>query len=112
MIIITLTFLFTPPSNANQVIRIEIGDKYKNYSQEELRKRVWQLERAVYQLQDKVYELSSKPVPTETWTCYIKSFGKTYSATSSSKTKSEAEVMQKCSEDSHSMHCNKVKCGK
>ena len=41
-------------------IRIEIGTDYKKYSNDELRRRVYDLERAVGQLQDQVFQLAMR----------------------------------------------------
>jgi hypothetical protein len=104
-----------------EVYRIEVGRdrSYDNYSNQELRRRVWQLERAVQQLQQKVFQLEMKPteivlpVQKNEWTCRISSFGKTHISTARTKAKAMADVIQKCSSATSAVHCDEdeVSCG-
>ena len=101
-------------------IRIEVGKDYEGYSNEELRRRVWQLERAVSQLQDQVFELAIRDggtrinIPsTAMWTCSIQSFGKTHVSTGMTKASAQADALRKCSDATNAIHCHDtdVKCG-
>ena len=101
-------------------IRIEVGKDYEGYSNEELRRRVWQLERAVSQLQDQVFELAIRDgstrinIPTTAmWTCTIQSFGKTHVSTGMTKAAAQADALRKCSDATNAIHCHDsdVKCG-
>jgi hypothetical protein len=107
---------FLVPSNfvsAAEPIRIEIGRNYERYSNDELRRRVYDLERAVAQLQDQVFHLSirergnptapARPAPE--WTCSIQSFGKTHVATGNTRASAIAQVLKKCSDASSAIHC-------
>lgn len=108
------------PGKADEPIRIEIGKNYDGYSNEELRRRVWQLERAVTQLQDQVFQLAirggegSKVTPAATWTCFTQSFGKTFTASAATKANSLAQVLKKCGDATNAIHCkeSEVKCDK
>lgn len=103
---------------ADSIIKIEVG-KHKDYSNDELRERVWNLERAVQQLQDKVFELSKNQTKAaDMVSCYINTpFDGTFTATAATETAAKGEVMAKCGKGvdaGGSIHCseNKVKCGK
>lgn len=93
---------------AEDIFRIKISKDYNKYSNEELRERVWQLERAVEQLQTRIFHLEAKPnqAPQKEWTCRIQVFGKTHIASGSTKGSAIAKVLEKCSNASHSIHCN------
>lgn len=110
---LTLVSLLLPlplHSRPREVFKIEIGGDYQHYSKKELRRRVWQLERAVSQLQDQVFQLamdnnrphygSGRP-----WTCHIQSFGETFTAGGGTRASAVAQVLQKCSKASSSIHC-------
>lgn len=97
--------------------RIEVGRDYSKYSKQELRRRVWQLERAVSQLQDQVFQIAlakNQPVAAALtpWTCHIQSFG-TFTATELTKTAAKAKVLKACGDNSNPVHCSEkdVKCG-
>lgn len=80
---------------------------------QELKDRIWMLERAVAQLQNKVFALSKKQAPkTKPYTCYIKVFSKTFSATHASKMKAKVDVIKECTTKNSSIHCDEdeVKC--
>ena len=104
--------LRSPSAHALEPIRIEVGSNYEGYSNEELRRRVHQLERAVEQLQDQVFQLAvrdrgdSRPLPTvNNWTCSIQSFGKTHIASGNTKASALAQVLKKCSDATNAIHC-------
>ena len=108
---LTLVFLFITSIalKADEPIRIEIGKNYSGYSNEELRRRVWQLERAVAQLQDQVFQLA---VRNETqirnggqWTCSIQSFGKTHVSSGISRASALAQTLKKCGDATNPIHC-------
>jgi hypothetical protein len=102
--------------------RIEAGKDYHDYSNEELRRRVWTLERAVSQLQDQVFQLALRNggsalgdsnANSTTWTCRIESFGKTFVSSGKTKSIALALVLKKCADASNAIHCHEedVKCG-
>lgn len=106
-------------------IHIEIGKSYDGYSEEELRRRVWQLERAVAQLQDQVFQLAvrdsysnnngsqfAEKTAKNEWTCTIQAFGKTHIGNASTRASALAKVQKKCSEASNAIHCSEseAKC--
>jgi len=113
-----LTFMTLLPVNAQvrprDVFKIEIGSDYDRYSERELRRRVWELERAVAQLQDQVFQLAmdkKKYRPKyksyrKKWTCHMKSFGKTFSATKSTRGEALAKVLKECSKHTSAVHCD------
>ena len=101
------------------IIRIDVGRNDKNVSSDELRQRVWELERAVQQLQMRVFSLEmtggQKPPISTFTTCYIKTpFDGTFSATEPTETAARAAALEKCGAKANGIHCNErnVKCGK
>ena len=116
-LLLLLVFITIPSySKSREVFKIEVGSNYDSYSNKELRRRVWQLERAVEQLQEQVFQLAmDKNGPgyghTGLWTCHIQSFG-THTATGLTRAGALAEVLKKCGDASNPIHCkeNDVKC--
>ncbi|MFN8792535.1 MAG: hypothetical protein ACK5Y2_13860 [Bdellovibrionales bacterium] len=103
-------------TQAADPIRIEIGKSYDGYTNDELRRRVWQLEKAVSQLQDNVLQLAmnkGSAAPTKLWTCQIQSFGKTHLASGETKASALAQTLKKCSDATSAIHCEEsdVSCG-
>lgn len=112
------------PVFAIDPIRIEIGQNYDRYSNDELRRRVYDLERAVAQLQAEVFHLSLKDrmnpkttanptAPTKEWTCTLQAFGSTHVGEGKTRSKALAKVLKKCSDASDAIHCREsdAKCG-
>ena len=98
-----------------QTIVIEPGNKYQNYSNEELRRRVYDLERAVAKLQDQVFQLATGKPHAESqnlWTCQMQAFGTTFVASGTTKASALAQVMKKCSDKTNAIHCGEsnAKC--
>lgn len=113
-ILASLGILFCGPTFAEDVFRIEVGRDYNHYSNDELRRRVWELERAVSQLQSRVFQLEvneSRPQKNP-WTCTIQSFGKTHVSNADTKASALAKVLKKCSDATNAVHCHEsdVKC--
>ncbi len=114
--LLILIGLITTPAFCADIVVIRPEDSYSNYSNENLRRRVWELEKAVAQLQRKVFELElgsqSQPPPTK-FTCYIQAFGKTFTSTKDTRSEALANVMSKCSQENNAMFCTeeKAKCG-
>src|SRR5687767_2636984 len=108
-IVLLAAFVFSLSALADDVIRIEVGRDYKGYSNSELRRRMWDLERAVMQLQTRVFQLEVKPVnvvaPIRPWTCTLQSFGTTHVASESSRMAALAMVLKKCSDATNAVHC-------
>lgn len=107
---------------SKDVYKIEIGDNYERYSEKELRRRIWQLERAVAQLQQQVFQLAinnqnnngnSVGMGGALWTCQISAFTDTFVASGTTKASALAQVLKKCGDKSNPMHCpeDKAKCG-
>ena len=107
-----------------EVIRIEIGSEVESsrskYSQKDLYKRLYRLERAVRQLQDRVFDLETENSQLvdegkKTFTCFIKTnFDGTFTSTKKSLMEAKADAIQKCSDKIKSgFSCDedKVKCG-
>ncbi len=122
LVLFAVTLLSVPliPTTARAVepIKIQIGSDYSTYSNDELRRRVWQLERAVDQLQQQVFQLalrgdSGGAVGGPIWTCHMESFGKTLVASGATRSAALAIVLQKCSDATNAVHCHEsdVKCG-
>ena len=49
---------FAFQAKAVDPVHIDVSKSYDGYTNEELKRRVWQLERAVSQLQDQVFQLA------------------------------------------------------
>ena len=116
ILLFTAAFAVSPFAHAQESFHIEVGKNYEKYSDEELRRRVWQLEKAVAQLQDQVFQLAlkngSQNSGSGNWTCQIQSFGKTHIANGSTKASALAQVLKKCSDATNAIHCSEaqVKC--
>ena len=108
-IILLFALNVVPVLSQAQVVRVDFGPSYENYSNEELRKRVWTLERAVAQLQDQVFQLAVRKddsvLPRVQWTCQIQSFGKTFVSNASTRASASAQVIKKCSDATSAIHC-------
>lgn len=117
---LALISLMMIPSNSfsqnRDVFKIEIGKDYSRYSNKELRRRVWQLERAVSQLQDQVFQLAmnNQNRPTynsNPWTCTVSAFSDMFAASGPTKASAKAAVMAKCNKKHSAMHCDDdIKC--
>src|SRR5437899_1879852 len=114
-IFLSLAVLFSVSGWAIDPIKIEIGKSYQGYSNEELRRRVWDLERAVAQLQSQVFQLAyrdgsgtigSAPPMGGNWSCHMESFGKTHVAAGNTKASALAQVLKKCSDATNAVHCH------
>jgi hypothetical protein len=101
---------------SGEVFKIEIGKDYTRYSDQDLKRRVWELERAVWQLQQKVFELQATKVQAEssaTWVCKTTAMGTPYTGIGGSKAVAENNVMEKCKADPSSdggFFCKKPEC--
>ncbi len=94
-----------------------MGRDYRGYNQQELQRRVWELERAVGQLQQRVFQLEvTKPQaahpPAETWFCSIEAMGTTYTATGATRAIAQSSAMDKCKagRDGNGFFCKEAKC--
>ena len=101
---------------AGDITVVMPGKEYGKYSNDELRQRIWNLEKAVMQLQQKVFAMEISQTNTASagsWTCMIKSFGKSFSSTAPTKTKAMADVIADCSKATNAVHCDEdeVTCG-
>lgn len=112
-----LLVLFVTPISHAEIFKIEIGKDYSNYSDHDLRRRVWELERAVFQLQQKVFQLemggNSRLETTASWICKTEAMGEKFSAVGGSKAVAENAVMEKCKsspKSSDGFHCSTPKC--
>lgn len=116
LVLVMLVFGFSINTHAEDIIRIEVGKNYDKYTNEELRRRVWNLEKAVAQLQDQVFQLAIRNGGSgrvnNNWTCQIQSFGKTHVASGNTKASALAQVLKKCSDATNAIHCKDedVKC--
>ena len=99
------------------VFVIKPKESSTNYSNEDLKMRIWELEKAVFQLQQKVFALElngANQAPKVKYTCYMSVFGKTFTATDESEMKAKANTISDCSKSYNAMHCGEenIKCGK
>jgi len=109
--LLTVLVLLLPfQVHAIEPVRIEFGQSYNGYTNEELRRRVWTLERAVAQLQSQVFQLAMNnvgaPPSAAMWTCEMQSFGKTHTATEPTRMSAMSKVLKKCSDATNAIHCH------
>lgn len=121
LLVLSIFILVAVKSNAGEtsgtfqtdIFRIEIGKDYKNYSKDDLQRRVWELERAVFQLQQKVFEIEmSGAAPLQIWSCNITALGTPYIGTGETKAVATANAMESCKAKSsgNGFHCKNPKC--
>jgi hypothetical protein len=110
-------FILSTHAYSNEIIKIEFGKSYKDYSNEDLRERIWRLEQAVWQLQQKVFHLetgkaSASAPQVETWVCTVSAMGEKFSATGASKAIAKAQTLEKCKSGNagSSFHCKNIEC--
>lgn len=98
--ILTVTCLLVSTSlRAEPVFRIEVGNDYKQYSQSDLQRRVWELERAVHQLQARIFQLEMekpKVATADSWLCKVNAMGDTHVGTGGSKAVATANAISAC----------------
>ena len=94
---------FAPSAQAGDpIFRIDVGRRDREFSREDLQRRVWELERAVAQLQRRVFELEATPVvvappPEKPWTCILVANMKgTFTSTQNTRGEAYAHVLQQC----------------
>lgn len=100
-------------TQAEEVFRIEFGKNYNQYSNEELKRRLWKLEQAVWQLQRKVFHLETgaRAHVASKWVCTLSTIGNNYSATGFSRAEAKNNVIQKCTRDrGNGLFCKNPKC--
>jgi hypothetical protein len=111
---LVVMFLLMSNVYADKIIKIEIGKDYKNYSTEELRQRVWRLEKAVWQLQRRVFELEATSQNSEKkdWICKITAMGQTYTGIGGSRAVAEAYAYENCKkgQKGSTFFCKVPKC--
>ncbi len=115
ILVILLLVICTASSFAGEIFKIEIGKDYSNYSDSDLKRRVWELERAVWQLQQKVFEMEVGRGQTQaaTWICKMEAMGEKFSAVGGSKAVAEDAVMEKCKaspKTANGFHCHDATC--
>lgn len=100
-------FLNIKSASAEDIFKIQYGERHSSYTNDELKRRVWDLERAVGQLQKKVFNLENSNSKTDqnntsvdTWLCTLTRFTKSYSATGASKAIAKFKVIEVCTKSS------------
>lgn len=99
MFLLLLLALSNPVFSADSVKRIEAGKDFKEYSNADLQKRVWDLEKAVEQLQEKVFELEAKPskvVEGKKWFCKSRVMGFSYTASGNTRDEAAKATLEVC----------------
>ena len=115
-ILVASFLVFGSMAKAEEVFRIEVGRDYNNYSQRDLQRRVWELERAVAQLQARVFQLeysrvaAPPPKPVDTWICKVTAMGVTYSGTGATKAVAEQAAIEDCKSKAEDFFCKDAKC--
>ncbi|MCB9060213.1 MAG: hypothetical protein H6622_01665 [Halobacteriovoraceae bacterium] len=113
--LIASLLIFGLSANAKDIFRIEIGQDYNNYSNQELKQRIWRLENAVEQLQVQVFNLKhsdTRKNQVESWSCTIKAMGEDFIATGNSKATAKANVIKECKKGNggDGFFCKNPKC--
>ncbi len=106
-------FLIPYSVQAESIIRIEVGSSQDKYSNQELQKRVQDLERAVIQLQKRVFDLEDnkpKPQSADTWICHAKAMGETFTGTGGSKAVASNNAIEACAKVKDRFFCKIEKC--
>jgi hypothetical protein len=109
-------FALAAPSaaQAEEVFKIQIGKDYSSYSDQDLRRRVWELERAVWQLQQRVFQLEADraQAPVDSWVCTVTAMGDTYTGTGPSKAMATANSIENCRKArGDGFFCKNPQCG-
>ena len=127
-VVLALAFSSFSSIFADDIFRIEVANDYKKYSNnEDLKRRVWQLERAVEQLQMRVFNLEGKSyqpvaVPVQMpaqpmkpqekeWTCHMQRFGQPFSGSGKTKAAAMAEALKHCGEKYAFCDKKDLECG-
>jgi hypothetical protein len=113
------SLIFVSASQAEEVykIRVEKDFRSRDYSDNDMKRRIWELERAVWQLQQRVFQLESKdtvivaPSPADGWVCTVDAMGDKYAATGASKAVASFNAIEKCrAERKDGFFCKNPKC--
>ncbi len=89
-------------ASSDPIFKIEVGENYQDYSQSDLKKRVFELERAVWQLQQQVFQMQgeNKPIAAaatvDSVICTIDAMGSSYPGTGPNKAVAMAESIKAC----------------
>ena len=113
LFVVLLCSLLTVSAMADEnVFRIEIGKDFKTYSNNELQRRVWELERAVGQLQMKVFQLeTAKPEAPKTWSCIVSAMGEEFNGAGDTKASATNAAMDNCRKNAKdTFFCKTPKC--
>lgn len=114
VVVSVLSLLITVQAAGEEVFRIEFGRDYRNYSQQDLQRRVWELERAVSQLQNRIFDLelakAKAPTTAESWICTISAMGKTFTGTGATKAVAMHKSTEDCKGSVDSFFCKEPKC--
>ncbi|MBT3980451.1 MAG: hypothetical protein HOE90_03810 [Bacteriovoracaceae bacterium] len=107
-----LLIVFSTAVMAEGIIKIQVGKNYKGYTQDDLRRRIWNLERAVWQLQQKVFQLESKGSASDTWLCTVKAMSNIYTGTGGSKAVAKNNAIKNCKkgQGGDGFFCKRTNC--
>lgn len=100
-------------SYSEPIIRIDVGSTAGSSSNQELQKRVHDLERAVIQLQKRVFELEdvkAKPLTSDSWICYATAMGETFTGTGGSKPVASNNATEACAKTKDRFFCKIERC--
>lgn len=121
-------------SAADSLFKIEVGQDYHKYSQSDLQRRVWELERAVSQLQQRIVDLERNEMNArnnnhgredyydrtnhhrnglkDSWFCTIKAMGKIHTGTGITRAVASERAMNNCKDANRgdSFFCSSISC--
>lgn len=106
-----LFFSFSGGAAEPAAVKIEPGANPEKYTNEELRRRVFQLEQAVLQLQTQAATAPAVVAPppdpkAKTWTCVLKVADQTLEGAGPSRYESVKAVLKKCREVTSPIRCH------
>ena len=110
-LLIALLGLTQIPAQADDVFRIQVDRSYRRHKNQDLERRIWELERAVAQLQDKVFHLQSGNSKNKMWVCTITAVGENYKGVGQSKAQAEMRAFKDCKDKRKNTYfCKNAKC--
>lgn len=111
---ICLLLLLVESVNAESIFKIEYGKDYRDYTNQELQRRVWELERAVWQLQQRVFQLETTKTEEAkaTWVCTITAMNQPFTGTGTTKALATKDATDKCisGNNGNGFFCKNPRC--
>lgn len=101
-------------TTADPLITIRPGIDPNNYNTNQMKQRIWRLERAVTQLQKRITQLeqdkSNQQASQASWLCTFKAMTDIYTGIGASKSVAKHNASVACQNGGNSFHCRFEKC--